>query len=136
MVLDNAWRRLIRVPERVVARALAAVGEDVAVVLADDRAVKRLNARHQAHGPVGSNRPTNVLTFPGSREIVLARGVLAREAAASRRRPEHHLAHLVVHGALHVAGHDHLRAGEARRMELAEARALSRARVPNPWRLR
>jgi probable rRNA maturation factor len=104
------------------------------VVLAGDRTVKRLNARHR-----GRNKPTNVLTYepvlpgmPG--EMVLALGVVRREAAAAGRRPLHHLAHLVVHGALHLAGHDHLAAGEARRMEMAEARILRRLRVPNPWK--
>jgi probable rRNA maturation factor len=40
----------------------------------------------------------------------------------------------VVHGALHLAGHDHHYPGDARRMELAEARILHRLRVPNPWK--
>jgi probable rRNA maturation factor len=57
-----------------------------------------------------------------------------REAAAAARRPAHHLAHLVVHGALHLAGHDHHRAGEARRMEQTETRILHRLGVPNPWK--
>jgi probable rRNA maturation factor len=66
--------------------------------------------------------------------VILALGVVRREAAATSRRLAHHLAHLVVHGALHLRGHDHLDAGEARRMEMAETRILHRLRVPNPWR--
>ena len=66
--------------------------------------------------------------------VVLALGVIRREADASGRRPAQHLAHLVVHGALHLAGHDHHHPGDARRMELAEARILHRLRVPNPWK--
>ena len=66
--------------------------------------------------------------------MLLALGVVRREAAATGRRPAHHLAHLVVHGALHLAGHDHLHPGDARRMELAEARILHRLGVPNPWK--
>ena len=94
------------------------------VVLAADRTVRRLNARHR-----GQNRPTNVLTYTApAHEMVLALGVIRREAAAAGRRPAHHLAHLVVHGALHLAGHDHHHPGEARRMELAEARILHRLR--------
>jgi probable rRNA maturation factor len=104
------------------------------VVLTTDRAVRRLNARDR-----GRDKPTNVLTYPASApglpgEIVLALGQIRREAAAASRRPAHHLIHLVVHGALHLAGHDHHHAGEARRMELAEARILHRLRVPNPWK--
>ena len=59
---------------------------------------------------------------------------MRREALHARRRPAHHLAHLVVHGALHLRGHDHARDGDARRMEMAEARILHRLGVPNPWK--
>jgi probable rRNA maturation factor len=98
--------------------------------LAADRVVHRLNARHR-----GRNQPTNVLTYTApAPEMLLALGVVRREAAEARRRPAHHLAHLVVHGALHLAGHDHHHPGDARRMELAEARILHRLRVPNPWK--
>ncbi len=104
------------------------------MVLTTDRAVRRLNARDR-----GRDKATNVLTYdpPGAGlpgEIILALGQVRREAAASSRRPAHHLAHLVVHGVLHLAGHDHHHPGEARRMELAEARILHRLRVPNPWK--
>ncbi len=131
---EPAWRRYVPGAERVAEKAALAAKSAGHVVLADDRTVRRLNARHR-----GSNKPTNVLTYepigpgdPGG--IVLALGVVRREAAATRRRAAHHLAHLVVHGALHLHGHDHARAGEARRMEMAEARILRRLRVPNPWK--
>lgn len=136
MVDEPAWRRLMRRPERTAARVLELLGSEASVVLASDRAVRRLNARHR-----GRNQPTNVLTFtpagpglPG--EIVLALGTVRREARARRRRPAAHLAHLVAHGVLHLRGHDHERAGAARAMELAEARALARLGLPNPWRAR
>jgi probable rRNA maturation factor len=134
IVAEPAWRRVVRRAEVLAARAALAAGGAGSVVLADDRTVKRLNARHR-----GRNKPTNVLTFeppaPGlSGDVILALGTVRREAGAARRRPAHHLAHLVVHGALHLAGHDHRRAGEARRMEMAEARILHRLRVPNPWK--
>ncbi len=124
----------MRRPERLAFRAATAAGATGSIVLADDRTVKRLNARHR-----GRNKPTNVLTFepPSPRvpgEIILALGTIRREAVIARRRPGHHLAHLVVHGALHLLGHDHHHPGDARRMEMAEARILHRLRVPNPWR--
>ena len=97
-------------------------------MLASDLTVRRLNARHR-----GRNKPTNVLTF-GSGDIVLALGVVRREARAQGRRAAHHLAHLVVHGALHLQGHDHDDPADARRMEMEEARLLHRMGVPNPWR--
>ncbi len=96
-------------------------------MLASDLVVRRLNARHR-----GQNKPTNVLTFEGG-DIILALGVVQREARAAGRRASHHLAHLVVHGALHLRGHDHDRPGDARRMEMAETRLLRRMGVPDPW---
>jgi probable rRNA maturation factor len=131
IVAEPAWRRLVPRAEAVAARAARAAGTGgAAIVLAADRMVRRLNARHR-----GRDRPTNVLTYlEPAPEIVLALGVIRREAAVAGRRPAHHLAHLVVHGVLHLAGHDHHHAGDARRMELAEARILRRLRVPNPWK--
>jgi len=134
IVADPGWRRLVRRPEFIAARAACAAGRGgFSVVLTSDGAVKRLNARHR-----GRNKPTNVLTFesniPGGAEIFLALGVVAREAEAEGRSAADHLAHLVVHGALHLRGHDHDRAGDARRMEMEEARILHRIGVPNPWR--
>ncbi len=131
IVAEPAWRRLVPRAEAVAIRAARAAGSgSAAIVLAADRTVRRLNARHR-----GRDRPTNVLTYlEPAPEVVLALGVIRREAASAGRRPAHHLAHLVVHGVLHLAGHDHHHAGEARRMELAEARILRRLRVPNPWK--
>ncbi len=134
IVADRRWHALVRGSGRVVARAARLGGGAGSVLLTTDRAVRRLNARHR-----GEDHATNVLTFeagPGTGgDIVLALGVVRREAGAAGRRPAHHLAHLVLHGALHLRGHDHHGAGEARRMELREAWLLHRMGVPNPWRV-
>jgi probable rRNA maturation factor len=136
IVADPAWHRLVPGVRSVATRAARAARLRGTVLLADDRTVRKLNARDR-----GRNKPTNVLTYeaPSSGllgQIVVAAGVVRRESAAAARHPAHHLAHLVVHGALHLAGHDHVRAGEARRMEMAEARILRRIGVPNPWKQR
>ena len=138
LVVDARWRRLVPQLTRLVGRAAAAGGGAGTVVLDRDLRVRQLNARHR-----GRNRSTNVLTFenrhgplgaaPGG-DIVLALETVRREARAAGRPAAHHLAHLVVHGALHLRGADHGAAGDARRMELLEARILHRLRVPNPWR--
>src|SRR3954447_8145594 len=130
IVADPAWRRRVPRAEAVAIRAARAAGASAAVVLAPDRLVPRLNARHR-----GRNKPTNVLTYEQpAPEMVLALGVIRREAASQVRRPAHHLAHLVVHGALHLRGRAHHHPGEARRMEMEETRILHRLRVPNPWK--
>ena len=136
IIIDARWRRLVPGAERIARRAVAAAGGAGSVVLDRDLRVKRLNARHR-----GRNKPTNVLTFEthvdaGSGDIVLALETVRREAQSQIRRPAHHLAHLIVHGALHLRGHDHHLAGDARRMEMQEARILHRLRVPNPWKTR
>jgi probable rRNA maturation factor len=140
IIEDRGWRRFVPRLEEWVARSVQAARQTVpdvlvdAIVLADDRTVRNLNARHR-----GRNKPTNVLTFePASfgagGEIVLALGVMRREAAAEGKRLAHHLAHLLVHGVLHLDGEDHHHPGDARRMEMAEARILGRIGVPNPWK--
>lgn len=128
-IAEPLWRRHVHAPERLVARALAVAGCASSVVLTDDATVRRLNARDR-----GRNKPTNVLTYESPPEIIVALGTVLREARAAGKPPSHHLAHLIVHGALHLAGEDHHQAGEARRMERREARLLARLRVPNPWK--
>ncbi len=135
IVADHAWRRIVPRVEALCARAARAGGGAGSVVLTSDRAVKQLNARHR-----GKNKPTNVLTFESPLpeqnwgDILLARGTVLREARVAGRPVAHHLAHLVVHGALHLRGFLHDAPGEARRMERMETRLLHRLGIPNPWR--
>lgn len=84
---------------------------------------------------------TNVLTFTyeqrrGHRlagDLVLCAPVVEREARAQGKSVRAHYAHLVIHGALHLAGYDHQQPDEARRMEAREIRLLSRLGVSNPY---
>ncbi len=134
LIENRAWTRALPGVARLARRAADAGGGCSAIVLSSDRDVRRLNARHR-----GRDKPTNVLTFDdgggqGGGQLILAYGTVRREAAGEGRRFSHHLAHLIVHGALHLAGHDHHHPGDARRMEMAETRALSRLKMPDPWR--
>lgn len=130
IVAEPAWHRFVPRLEALVRRAARAAHAEGTIVLADDRMVRRLNARHRDR-----NKPTNVLTYEQpAPEIILALGVIRREAASAGRSVARHLAHLVVHGALHLQGLDHHHPGEAREMEMAESRILHAIGVPNPWR--
>lgn len=131
VVTDRRWRAFVPDALRRVSRALAATGCAASVALTDDRTVKALNYRDR-----GKNKPTNVLTYEAPPEILLAFGVVAKEAQAQGKSIGTHLSHLIVHGALHLQGYDHHHPGEAREMEAAETRILARLGEPNPWKNR
>ena len=116
--------------------ATAALERDVAatlrfVGLAEGRA---LNARYR-----GGDHATNVLTFvyddavPLAGDIVLCVPVLRREAKEGGRALRAHCAHLVVHGMLHLQGHDHATPREAARMEARETALLATLGFEDPY---
>jgi probable rRNA maturation factor len=130
--------------ESVVRRAVEAAASmartntgEVAVVLTHDSAIGALNRTWR-----GKDAATNVLSFPGIRhrrgpvhlgDIVIAYQTTAREAKAEGKPFRDHLAHLVVHGFLHLAGYDHIADKEAEAMENLEIAVLQRLKVPNPY---
>jgi len=82
---------------------------------------------------------TNVLSFSyggGRGDIVLCHPVIAREARAQRKSLRAHYAHLVVHGILHLRGHDHLSKADAARMERKEVRLLRQLGFDDPYTLK
>jgi probable rRNA maturation factor len=130
LIEDSAWTRSLPRVALIARRAAAAGGGCNAIVLSSDRVVRRLNAQFR-----GRDKATNVLTFDeDGGQLIFAYGTIRREAIAGRKKLAHHFAHLVVHGTLHLAGYDHHQAGEAREMEMAEARLLARLKIPNPWK--
>jgi probable rRNA maturation factor len=102
---------------------------------------RKLNAHYR-----GKDYPTNVLSFPASSlppgaaepqplgDLVICPQVLRTEAREQQKSLRSHWAHLVVHGALHLIGYDHERAGDARRMERREVAVLRRLGFTNPYR--
>ncbi len=80
----------------------------------------------------GKGRPTNVLTFHTG-DVVLCHPVIVKEARQQGKSLRAHYAHLVVHGALHLRGHDHVRKKDAERMERTEVRVLRRLGFANPY---
>ena len=98
----------------------------------------------------GKDKPTNVLSFPmldrddilaldrhGPPEmlgdIALAWETCQREADEKAVSVENHAVHLIVHGLLHLAGHDHLDATEADAMESLEIKALASMGIADPY---
>jgi len=114
---------------------------ELGVTFTDDAAIRGLNAQWR-----GQDKPTNVLSFPAFPEggttippmlgdIVLARETIEREAALDAKPFDHHLAHLVAHGLLHLLGYDHETDDEAEEMEGAERRILASLAIPDPYAL-
>jgi probable rRNA maturation factor len=133
---------------RAITEAAAAEGTvdreaEVSVLLCDDAVIAALNGRWR-----GREEPTNVLSFPAplpAREdstathlgdIAIACETVAREAGDLGIPVLQHLAHLAVHGFLHLLGYDHVEDGEAERMERLEREILASLGVPDPYAVR
>jgi len=107
------------------------------ILLSKDSKLKSLNRDFR-----GLDKPTNVLSFPAAPnkdgyrgDIALALGVTRREAKAAGKSLSDHATHLVVHGVLHLAGHDHERVRDAQKMEKLEIAILQTLGVANPYEL-
>ena len=120
---------------------------EISVLLCDDGAMRAINLAHR-----GQDKATNVLSFPALEaeallklagalpsapfllgDLVFAQETLAREAVEAGLSLDHHLAHLIVHGFLHLLGYDHLNDEEAEIMEALETRALARLGIGDPY---
>ena len=137
---DGRWAEAVPEAENLTRKAAEAAlagerGDNVTVLLTDDKTVRELNGRFRA-----KDQPTNVLSFPAFEnpegflgDIALAFGICEREAAEQGKSLAHHLQHLVAHGALHLVGYDHQSEPEAQVMEALEREILSGLGVPDPY---
>jgi probable rRNA maturation factor len=160
LIEDDGWDEaaLEALARTCCAQALAELDLDpdgfaLSILACDDARIATLNAEFRSRPT-----PTNVLSWPaedraadtpgemphlpasgpdGSPEelgdIALALGVVTREAADAGKPFEHHLAHLIVHGLLHLLGFDHMTDPDAVLMEGLETRILARLGIPDPY---
>ena len=106
---------------------------ELSILFTNDEAVRRLNAHYR-----GKDKPTNVLSFPQPSgpllgDVVLAAETVRAEAALAGKPLEAHMAHLIIHGFLHLLGYDHRGEEEAEAMEAVERAALERVGIPDPY---
>jgi probable rRNA maturation factor len=131
--------------------ALAAVKTEVATDGAAGltiRVVDEAEARTLNRDFRGRDYATNVLSFPFDDvapealdemeapylgDLAICAPVVAREAAEQGKAPAAHWAHMVVHGVLHLSGHDHQHDSEAQAMEGLERRILASLGFPDPY---
>ncbi|MES0883316.1 rRNA maturation RNase YbeY [Roseibium sp. SCP14] len=112
---------------------------EVSLLFTDDVSIRRLNKQWR-----DKDKPTNVLSFPGSDpqgdvygpllgDIVFAHDTIVREAEEMGVDFSDHLSHLTVHGLLHLFDYDHQESDEAELMECLEKSILAALGVDDPY---
>lgn len=112
---------------------------ELSLVFADDDMVQGLNLEWR-----GKDKPTNVLSFPADDfdipeaprmlgDVILALQTVRLEAIEQNKDFNHHLAHLIIHGVLHLLGHDHIEDEDAVVMEALEVELLAGLNIQNPY---
>ena len=134
-----------RALKRTVKLLLAALDEadsSISITLVNDAAIQEINREHR-----GKDKPTDVLSFPmfdGAVEdpdiderllgdIVISLDTARRQAADYDAPLQRELYRLVIHGLLHVLGHDHMEPEERGRMESEERRLAAAIDMPWPY---
>ena len=143
-VTEDAWRK-VRGARSLIARAVEAARvrvrrdghEELCVVLCNDAEIRRLNRTWR-----GKDKATNVLSFPASPahgtiphlgDIAVAHETVVREAADEGKAVAAHLAHMIVHGYLHLIGYDDETTSEAEIMETLERDILGSLGYSDPY---
>ena len=104
----------------------------VSIVLANDALLHELNRSYR-----GKDKTTNVLSFIGEAgelgDVILSYETVKREAKEQKKSFVRHTAHLVVHGCLHLIGHDHEKEKDAVKMETLETSILVKLGFSDPY---
>lgn len=109
-------------------RAAGRPDSELSIVLTNDAAMRELNHRHRA-----KDKPTDVLSFPGSNDVVISVETARRQAAGYDAPLQNEIYRLLIHGLLHLIGHDHHEPAERAAMEAEERRLASAIAMPWPY---
>ena len=115
---------------------------ELTIRIVDAKEMQGLN-NHYRH----QDNPTNVLSFPSSipeelrqalgshfiGDIILCPSVLAKESVEQAKLLEHHWAHIVIHGVLHLLGYDHIDEADEKKMQAVEIQILHQLGIDNPY---
>jgi probable rRNA maturation factor len=139
-VEDARWPDVTALAERCRAAVLTDDPRTVAVLFTSDSEIQSLNKEWR-----GKDKSTNVLSFPAAPmpvppgeaahlgDLVLAFETVSKEAQEQGKPFENHVAHLIVHGLLHLLGLDHENDTDAEAMEHRERRILAHLGIPDPY---
>jgi len=127
--------------ERAVSMLAADSDAEVSVRVVDEDEMQTLNRDYR-----DQDKPTNVLSFPAGNvdglpreivpplgDIVVCAAIVAREAEEQGKTLNDHWGHMLVHGALHLLGHDHMTESEAEAMEGLEREILAGFGIADPY---
>lgn len=113
-------------------------GKELTIRLVDAEESQQLNSEYRH-----KDYPTNVLSFPAELppelnipllgDLVICVPVVNREATEQGKPREAHWAHMVIHGCLHLLGHDHIDDDEAEAMEALERQLLAELGIADPY---
>ena len=143
----SAWTSLGGNPTAIAGRAARAActhrsvdPAEISILLCDDARIRELNRTYR-----GRDKPTDTLSFAlgdtaggaaALGDIAIAYETAAGDAAEQGKTMDDHLAHLVVHGCLHLMGDDHQEERDALAMEAAEREILASLGIADPYALR
>jgi len=124
-------------------RAVGRPDSEISVLLTDDASIRVLNRTHR-----GKDKPTDVLSFPAESvflspskddvsrslgDIAISVETARRQAAEYDAPLQNEIYRLLIHGLLHVLGHDHHEPAERAAMEAEERRLASAIAMPWPY---